>query len=358
MINKIELENFRGFKKFNTELAPITIFGGKNNSGKTSVLEALLFIYAHANPNCFFQINFLRHMNDQPLMTAERLWEPLFYNFNSEEKLRIALHHNDGNKNQLTLVKDGRIASSDEKISLPNNLFLQTGGIPNNYPLYLEYQSPNLEERGYYNISESGLSINYTHKKELDKQKLQMVLLFKSETLFDANMLAQWFGNLVLNDEKDMIIKALRIFEPTLKDVQTIMKGAAGYLYAILEDGRKIPISYMGDGMNRLLNILLGIIANPGSIILLDEIENGFHYSMYQKMWGLLGYAAIEHGCQIIANTHSWDLLQGAVDALRTSGHLEKMAYIRLDKRNENIKAHYFDSEMIEFALNAEMEVR
>ena len=358
MIKRIELENFRGFKEFNADLAPITIFGGRNNSGKTSLLEALMFAYAHDNPNCFFQMNFLRHMNDQPLLTAERLWEPLFYNFNSGEKLKIVLRHESEQQNCLTMFKNTRSAFTNDKISSPNNVFLQTGGLPNNYPLSFEYISPYVEERGSYNISDNGVSIKYSFKKEAEKPKLQMVLLFKSETLLDANMLAQWFGNLVLNDEKELLIKALRIFEPTLLDVQTIIKGAVGYLYAILDNGRKMPISYMGDGMNRLLNILLGIVANPGSIILLDEIENGFHYSMYQKMWELLGTAALERGCQIVANTHSWDLLQGAVDGLKTAGNLQKLAYVRLDKKADTIKANYFDSEMIEFALNAEMEVR
>ena len=358
MINKIELENFRGFKNFNTALAPITIFGGKNNSGKTSLLEALMFVYTHDNPNCFFQMNFLRHMNDQPLLTAERLWEPLFYNFNSGEILKIILQHDAGQQNRLEMCRDNKVVSADKKISLPNNVFLQTGGIPNNYPLSFKYFSPSVEASGSYNISNNGLSIAYDYKKETEQQKLQLVLLFKSETFMDANMLAQWFGNLVLNDEKELIVKALKIFEPTLVDVQTIMKGAAGYLYGILDNGHKMPISYMGDGMNRLLNILLGIIANPGSIILLDEIENGFHYSMYQKMWELLGQAAKEHDCQIIANTHSWDLLQGAVDGLKSSDSLQKLAYVRLDKKADDVTAKYFDSEMIKFALNAEMEVR
>lgn len=55
MINSITLENFRGFKSFQTDLKPITLFGGKNNSGKTSILEAVMFLFAHNDPNCFFR---------------------------------------------------------------------------------------------------------------------------------------------------------------------------------------------------------------------------------------------------------------------------------------------------------------
>ena len=42
--------------------------------------------------------------------------------------------------------------------------------------------------------------------------------------------------------------------------------------------GKLLPIRLAGDGMNRLLIIMLSIMENPNSIFLVDEIENGFHY--------------------------------------------------------------------------------
>lgn len=89
MISCITVENFRGFKSFTAPLTRFTLFGGKNNSGKTSLLEAFFFNYCHLDPNCFFKMNYLRHMNDQPLFTAERLWEPLFNDFDARNNLKI-----------------------------------------------------------------------------------------------------------------------------------------------------------------------------------------------------------------------------------------------------------------------------
>lgn len=40
-ISKLTLRNFRGVIKGNVELAPVTILVGPNNSGKTTVLEAI-----------------------------------------------------------------------------------------------------------------------------------------------------------------------------------------------------------------------------------------------------------------------------------------------------------------------------
>ena len=182
--------------------------------------------------------------------------------------------------------------------------------------------------------------------------------MFKSETMFDANFIAQWFGQLTLDDRKKYIIEALKAFDKAIVDVQTIVKGIIGYLYVIMEDGRKIPLAYMGDGINRLLIVLLGILSNPNSIILIDEIENGFHYSMYEKIWKMLGQAAIENNCQIIANTHSKDMIHGAVEGLKEADLQDKFSYIRLGKIDDKVQAHVFDMNLVDYALNSEMEVR
>lgn len=110
MITKIKLENFKGFKNFSTELTPVTIFGGRNNSGKTTILEAIKFLFYHNDPNVFFQMNYFRHMNDQNLYTAERLWEPLFYNFDTAATLQIALHDEQGLSNELLYKKRCKIS--------------------------------------------------------------------------------------------------------------------------------------------------------------------------------------------------------------------------------------------------------
>lgn len=366
MINRIELQNFRGFKKFKTDITPITIFGGRNNAGKTSILEALLFLYSHSDPNCFFQMNFFRHMNDQALYTPERLWEPLFSGFNTNNALSISVGDSVFGNKVLRIYK-GSAQANNLGINEVRNGFIHTGNIIQNYKLNFSYKSRYIDEAGHYNIvnntsipllpNTSPISIDYSHKKIAQNAPLTTVFFFKSETSINHNSLAQWFGQLVLNDKKEKVLKSFKLFDNKIIDIQTIVKGASGYLYAIYDDGRKMPVSYMGDGMNRMLNILLSILANPRSIVLIDEIENGFHYSMYQKMWELIGSAAVDNNCQIIANTHSRDLLKGAVDGLKNMNLMDKLSYIRLDKKDD-IVAHVFDSELIDYALDSEMEVR
>lgn len=356
MINRITLENFRGFRSFSVPLTKFTLFGGKNNSGKTSLLEAFFFNYSHLDPNCFFKMNYLRHMNDQPLFTAERLWEPLFYDFDSQKPLKIKLEREDRTselimfKNSVSTIPQDMYANIPAGGVLPNSFL-------NNYPLAFTYKVAEYEEKGNYLIH-GNVVHTQVEKQNEEKVTSQMILLFKSETFLDTNIVAQWFGQLVLGDKKKLVIDALKCFDKEIVDIQTIVKGSYGYLYAIFENGKKMPVSYMGDGMNRMLNILLGILSNPGSIILLDEVENGFHYSMYQQLWRLIGSAAVDNDCQIVANTHSWDMLQGAMDGLKSIEQDKYLSYIRLDSNNHAIKAHLFSSDLLDYALSSEVEVR
>lgn len=75
-----------------------------------------------------------------------------------------------------------------------------------------------------------------------------------------------------------------------------------------------LPLKLAGDGICKLLFILLAIIANPNSIILIDEIETGFHYSKYPKLWEVIANPARDYNCQIIATTHSYECIDGAID--------------------------------------------
>ncbi|RLE62584.1 MAG: hypothetical protein DRJ47_10440, partial [Thermoprotei archaeon] len=45
MIKKVTLRNFRGIAKGEIDLEPLTILVGPNNSGKTTILEALLLAH-------------------------------------------------------------------------------------------------------------------------------------------------------------------------------------------------------------------------------------------------------------------------------------------------------------------------
>jgi AAA15 family ATPase/GTPase len=66
----------------------------------------------------------------------------------------------------------------------------------------------------------------------------------------------------------------------------------------------------MGDGMNRLLGITLALATARDGILLVDEIENGIHYSVQVDVWRAILHAAESLNVQVFATTHSWDCIR------------------------------------------------
>ena len=64
-----------------------------------------------------------------------------------------------------------------------------------------------------------------------------------------------------------------------------------------------------GDGLRRYLNIVAAS-ANPmNNILLIDEIENGLHYSAYKKLWEAIFALATTTNKQVFVTTHSKETL-------------------------------------------------
>jgi AAA15 family ATPase/GTPase len=124
-----------------------------------------------------------------------------------------------------------------------------------------------------------------------------------------------------------------------------------------LSTGNPRPLRRLGDGINKLLSYLLAMTANPGGIFLLDEIETGFHYSFYPKLWELVANVVKETGSQLVATTHSYECISAAVEG---SAKIDQslLTYVRLGKENNTIVPYVFHEDDLAFALESDMEVR
>ena len=70
-----------------------------------------------------------------------------------------------------------------------------------------------------------------------------------------------------------------------------------------------LTVNMMGDGLRRYLNIVAAS-ANPmNNIILIDEIDNGLHYSAYKKLWEAIFALATDTNKQVFVTTHSKETL-------------------------------------------------
>ena len=133
-----------------------------------------------------------------------------------------------------------------------------------------------------------------------------------------ANDLAELFKR----NRKDTILALLKLFDTRINSIEILTDD----IYVGFEGmSQMLSVSMMGDGLRRYLNIVASA-ANPLiDILLIDEIDNGLHYSVYKKLWQALFALAEASNKQIFVTTHSKETL----------GHLNKMLEEHVEYQQE-----------------------
>ena len=78
-----------------------------------------------------------------------------------------------------------------------------------------------------------------------------------------------------------------------------------------------VQINAAGDGIRRFLNIVSTIANLESKVVLIDEIENGLHYTAYKLLWqSILAISEITN-VQLFITTHSMETLKCLNEILR-----------------------------------------
>ncbi|WJQ03584.1 AAA family ATPase [Geobacillus stearothermophilus] len=357
MIKSVEINNFKGLSNFHlNNLSHINLFGGKNNVGKTTFLEALFMFYDRLNPNMILRQFNWRGVNEVSL-TPEALFAPIFKDFDLSNRIDIRIINRNGStesliinfdKNENRVVKmesiDGQIRTDDNPIVALASLVIK----------YRKNEGK--EQISHLIIEQKGLGMELKNVSNPDKN----AAFLASKSHVHPNENAIRFGELDMKGQSQPIVEYLKVIEPDLKGISSIaLPNGTAMLYGDIGIGPKIPITYMGDGISRLLTILLAIVTHKNGLVFIDEIENGLHYSVQDKIWEIIGKAAKEFNCQIFATTHSYECLNAAVKGLPLEIRND-FKYFRFEKNKESRRVipKEFDYEVLQAAVERGWEVR
>ena len=357
MITNLNIENFRGIQKLSIkEMRRLVLLSGNNNVGKSSVLEAVFLMMDHLSPDSFSRMNGFRGLNIPT--NGVSLWEPLFYQMNPDNTIRIQAKRGE---DTLTLS----YAKDDSYIPALN------GGIPKNvagsfqssakrnYTLRFDFQvegSADYSEIGHYTASENGM-LRELADDDGDKQVMQL-----SYTSFVNNNFVRTdraildrMGKAEINGEKEKLIHFLNRIDSSISDIVTLSTNGIPQLY-INTNRKLLPVQFSGDGINKLLYIVLSIMDARDGILLIDEIDTGFHYSMYEDLWKIVSDVSRDYNCQVIATTHSYENIMGAVEGVKD--YPEDFSFYRLGYTRNGIESFRYSYDLLKNALRSDMEVR
>lgn len=358
MIQSVSFENFRGFQHLELpDLAQVTLLSGKNNAGKSTVLDGIFLLMDHSNPACFGKLCSFRGFQAVP--DFDVLWKPLFHQLNADEAIRIfaQMEHD----TELTYYRGDSYSPLSQNLNkvAPDavNRFMFSTQSGHTFGFQFTQKELSYTETGRFVATPDAITVNMDTSLP-DNQKVAMPFTqMINSTISAFQSPVELFGKLELDGRKSEILDILKKMDQTLSDITSITVNGQTQLYGNM-GGKLLPMRLAGDGMNRLLFIMLSIMENPNAIILIDEIENGFHYSVLPVIWESIAHAAQKSNCQVIATTHSYECIDGAVEGLRKANMEDAFCLYRLAQEKNGRCAYRFSPDVIRTALDAEMEVR
>ena len=328
----IEIKNFRGIDHLKIgDFSRVNILLGQNSSGKSSVLECLLLMMGMSNPDLPQAINSIRSRNYSSFADLSYM----FHNYDLKARPEMSSVLFDNTKRQLSLELTYVF---DEK-SQPD---LQNGQIPTSETkTFLNTLRMLFDVESGKKKSTHECSLTVNQQGLVSNKKMAEGYLEKNSVAFLAADLAA--GNpsndlveLAKRRLKDTVIEQLRHFDSRITTLEILNNVAYVGLEGI---NQLLAVNMQGDGLRRYLNIVAAS-ANPiNNILLIDEIENGLHYSAYKKLWEAIFALATTTNKQVFVTTHSKETLSHLNEMLEE--HPEYQQEMRLyTLANTPIKGH------------------
>ena len=345
MISQIRIQNYKshGDVTFGN-VGRFNLLLGLNNSGKSSVLEAVFYALIAENPKAGFEmLNAARGV-----LADEYVWISVFHHLDTTKKIAIALQNQDTTTALRILPLIGTKVVQDSAGVISAN-------VARDQPDGLQFEYASGTETTTHRIS----SRNGHGEREKNKTFIEnaKAILVPARVHFDSLVQARRYSALKAKQRHTQIVKALRTIEPRLRNVEVLATQAGVELFADVQgESQMIPLSWMGEGMLRILSLASAVASAEGGVVLIDEIENGIHYTAMQPVWATIMKLAVQLNVQIFAVTHSDEMIQAALDA---AGPLEnELRAYRCDLVDGATKVTEYDAALLKAAEESDQEVR
>ena len=367
----LTIEGFRGIRELTIpQLGRVNLITGKNNTGKSTVLEALRIFASNASPTMILgtissreiavkRIRDRRNIDEQHVLFV---LSTLFLDFPLafEDFKPIAISTHDKSVSKVVRIRMDRMSLA--------------GDNDNGYRWVTS-------ESGFFDDSDSELSLvvetedNITlNRSRRFMRGLEPKMITRYGLAADripykfvgpssggtTIRLAGLWDEVALTDLEQEVTKALQIIDQRISRVSMLGAGISpSERRAVVQAkgiSRRLPLRIFGDGMNRLFVIALSMANAKGGVLLIDEFENGLHYSVQTDVWRMIFNMSERLNIQVFATTHSKDTVEAFQKAAAESP--EEGMLIHLTSRDGEIVPTVFTESEMEIVTRDNIEVR
>jgi predicted ATPase len=318
MLKSISLTNFRGFASLELKDLPrVNLIVGRNNSGKTSLLEAILMLCQPMD--CGMLPSQFRPQSGS---AGQRYFRWLL---------------RDGES-----VKRGVIQGATEAVQIEIELAPFGGPEPS---------QPD-PKRPRTMILSDGV------KAWTDPKSSRIPCRVLSSEQRRPEHLVPLVGQaLRRKNGEETIQQLLNRVDPRIRKIRVDPGQDGNQVVVDLGLTELVPVAQAGQGVYRLVTIFGEIISQPPEVMLVDEIENGLHHTVLEKIWAGLGELAGTLGVQVFATTHSRECIEAAHSAFAQRSSYD-FGVIQLYRLETGVEGRLLDRRLIEAAMDGDIDLR
>ena len=363
MLESLRVRNFRGFRDLRVDrLGRINLIAGRNNSGKTALLEALSLLAGAGYPSLAFNPLVTRGAEllaesesasgsqASGINVRESVWKPMFHELDLDRKIKVEARHS--TLGALSLNVD---------FARRKNVEIKIGGLGGTSVITLQ------DTIGFvYNssvtgtvtsqalIDEQGRKISaYTGDSD-SEPKIPIPSAYLVDRAANQAQDARSLGEVRRQKRGGLVLEALRIIEPRIESLEDNSASGVPMIWADIGLPELIPLAALGDGLGRAARLFTGMIHVEAGVLLVDEIENGFHHSSVRKIWEAIDEMSQDFGVQVFATTHSYECVESAYAALGDEGFVLH----RLEAKDSGNRCVTYSPEALRGAIRHHREVR
>lgn len=364
-LESLEIHRFRTFRHLQIpRLGLVNLVTGKNNVGKSCLLEALWLYARRGSQTVIWQLLEARDESSRPPLRSER---------DAEEQALAIKHLFYGRKDirePIDPIKIGSINSQTDLLSIEVGWATWSTTVGGRREIQL------LQPDEYHTVdtpivvivtqfgTQEKIVQRIAQRRMRPPEPKGIPCVFVPANGLETLQVGQFWDAVVLTNLEEDVLTSLRIIAPEVERVNLIGEQEArrGRTPIVKIPGFDIPIPLrsMGEGMNRLFGIALALVNAKDGMLLVDEIESGLHYSVLPDMWRLIFRAANRLNVQVFATTHSWDCIEAFQQAVQEDGQGEGLLISLRDIEDEpgQVTAVLFDEQELAVVTREQIEVR
>ena len=341
----MHLKNFKGFRDTEIpEFRKVNLILGGQNVGKTSLLEAVVFVAgdAYSNNQPSSRSNLPSIFRPSEGHDASRFWRGLI-----------------GTKQKPLNIK---VEASFGVDSYQMSGYLRNDDAPYRFGEKTNDQGDDLDswEVDYSRFKEFETAPWFYGSSKLTPSIPQSGDIPEPFSAFPkkASEQVELYGRLVTGRKKYAITDLLKQIEPRLESIEAVAPDGENRVYVELAGHPVLlPLSQLGHGFTRLFELYSGLAVTDSKLALIDEIENGIHYSALPTVFQGIRELAESNGVQSIVTTHSLEAIKAACEVFEDKP--EDFQLIRLERtKDDNIRAVAINDENLKTVMASGWEIR